>query len=101
MIVLQSAKDCPHCQAVARQLETNRIAHRVESRAADDSAEGHQLVDDQTVIRGHAEMEAHVNQVVEQIKHWRRYQGDVCHDYGDDDNAAGCCRHAEQCPIHD
>ncbi|MFP4105408.1 MAG: hypothetical protein ACLFVU_04870 [Phycisphaerae bacterium] len=86
MMTLYTQPDCADCRRLRERLENYHLAFRVEQADADADAsrQAPALVDGEETVHGHREIEQYIEDVRDARDLSRRYQSDVCHDYGDD-----------------
>jgi hypothetical protein len=81
MLRLHIDPDCDRCQELRDKLEGNRLACEV---TAESDGDGSYMVDsDGERIEGHNAIEVRIDELADQLELSRRYQSDVCHDYGE------------------
>jgi len=84
VITLYASRDCPDCRLAAERLEELVLAHDVVHADRTADREAHTLQDNGDTVRGHDAISSRLEELAEHMKQSRRYQSDVCHDYGDD-----------------
>ncbi len=89
MVTLYAEENCDRCRGVAESLEEVAVAREVVTLGGPphehEGPEPHTLVDSGEGVRGHKAMLRHIEALRDLAERWRRYQSDVCHDYGDED----------------
>jgi len=86
--------ECEACRRLGERLAEGHLAHRVEP-VAGQAANGpgpHALDDNGEIVAGHDAIGDRVDQTMELLQRARRYQSDLCHDYGDDKDPGLCGR---------
>jgi len=81
MLRLHIDPDCDRCGQIRDKLTASRLACDV---TAESDGDGSYLVDSNGErIEGHSAIEDRIDELADQLQLSRRYQSDVCHDYGD------------------
>ena len=83
MIVFHPAQNCPHCAELREKLSSRHLAFRTDTK--DKSLPAHALKDGDELIEGHESVEQRIEELAGMLDKSRRYQSDVCHDYGDEE----------------
>ena len=81
MLTLYIHPECDRCRHLQERLNGEPLAHDV--RTCDDQHPPHRVEDNGQEITGHEEISRHIDETLDLLMRWRRYQSDVCHEYGD------------------
>lgn len=90
MITLYASRNCADCRRAAERLEELVLAHEAVYADGTPDGEAHTLQDDGDTVRGHNAISRRLEELAEHMKQSRRYQSDVCHDYGDGGEDGAC-----------
>jgi hypothetical protein len=86
MLTLYIDPQCEDCRRLRKRLVESHLAHVVEpvDHPRRGVQEAHTLLDDDEAVRGHEAIQARIDGRWNLLMRTRRYQSDLCHDYGDE-----------------